>query len=121
MRKGVCQRMCQVGDHVQPAAQRLEGVDEMDRGGSGRERAHDQQVHRVDLKYAMVFRSPSSSWTQGDHPSEDLASSMSGLRWRGSSWGRGLKARRDLLSVRARTFSASSRMVNSTGLPRLTG
>src|SRR5213079_1354185 len=46
---------------------------------------------------------------------------MSGCRCMGSSLGSGLKTISDLLPVFAITFRASSRMVNSSGFPRLTG
>ncbi len=46
---------------------------------------------------------------------------MLGWRWVGSSLGRGLCIRSDFEPVSSMTFSASSLMVNSLGLPVLTG
>ena len=49
------------------------------------------------------------------------AFSISGWRWRGSSAGSGFSTISDLEPVMSMIVSASSRMVNSVGLPRLIG
>ena len=72
-------------------------------------------------KYAMVRRSPSSSDTSGCQPSVAFATSILGQRWTGSSTGSGLRTIFERDPTSSITFSASSPIVNSTGLPRLIG
>src|SRR5512139_582317 len=83
--------------------------------------ANSDELQSVDLKYAIVRFRPSSNGTVGAHASEERANEISGWRWRGSSWGKGRNTSFERLPVSFRVISASSRMVNSTGLPRLTG
>ena len=72
-------------------------------------------------KYGIVRRKPSSNGTTGLHPNFDCAIAISGRRCRGSSCGNGRCTTRDCEPVSATTRSASSRIVNSPGLPRFTG
>jgi len=53
--------------------------------------------------------------------SNSLAWLISGLRWRGSSAGKGRNTIRDLEPVRAMIFCARSRIMLSDGFPRLIG
>ena len=72
-------------------------------------------------KYSTVRLRPSSSGTVGSQPSSSLARPMSGLRRTGSSEGSGRSSIAPSLAVRARIILASSSIVISPGLPRLTG
>src|SRR3954463_14309117 len=100
----VRKRVFYVGNGTHDRPRRLQCFDQVDGRCPGRERAHDQDFHRAVLKYAIVCFKPSSSATEGAHPRADLARLMSGWRWRGSSWGRGLKAIFERLLVSATTF-----------------
>src|SRR6185436_13637205 len=71
----------------------------------------------ISSKYWIVFARPSSSCTLGCQPSSRFARAMSGWRCRGSSGGSGIDSILEREPVRAMTFSASSRIVNSTGFP----
>ena len=76
----------------------------------------------IDLKYAIVRASPSRSGIFGSQPSFARASVMSGLRCSGSSAGSGRALMIvDLLPDSSTVISASSRIVNSPGLPMFTG
>eukprot|EP01139_Manchomonas_bermudensis_P000525 Amastigsp_a543_1313.p3 type:complete len:110 gc:universal Amastigsp_a543_1313:1043-714(-) len=76
----------------------------------------------MDLKYAIVFVSPSRSGTLGSQPpSFSRASVMSGLRCVGSSTGTGRFTSFAAVPESSMTICASSRMVYSSGLPVLTG
>src|SRR5262249_36717960 len=129
---GIPFRAEEVGAHVvvypvDLPAQPAEVVDDFrsdQPGGSGDQRdvfASRLQWSDSDLQYAIVRFRPSSSCTVGAQPSAERASAMSGWRWRGSSCGRGWNTSLERLPVSLSVISASSRIVNSTGLPRLTG
>ncbi len=57
----------------------------------------------------------------GFQPSFSPAREISGQRRTGSSWGRAAWTIRERLPVSSRTFSASSRMVNSSGIAQVDG
>ena len=66
-------------------------------------------------KYLIVASNPSCRAILGSHSSRLFASSMSGRRCFGSSVGSGRKVMVDFDLVNSITFSASSRIVNSSG------
>ena len=70
---------------------------------------------------AIVRVSPSLSGDRGDQPSTSCALEISGRRWRGSSCGSGRCTIREREPISSITCEASSRMVNSVGLPMLIG
>jgi hypothetical protein len=78
-----------------------------------------RQVKR--RKYSIVRARPCSSGIVGSQPSFSRATEMSGWRCLGSSAGSGRRMISELLPVWRIAISASSRMVNSAGLPMLTG
>jgi GDP-L-fucose synthase len=83
--------------------------------------ARDGYASFIASKYSIVRFSPSSSLTFGSHPSVERARSMSGWRCSGSSSGSGFLTICDLDPESAITLSASSAIVNSSGLPRFIG
>src|SRR5262249_8112516 len=72
-------------------------------------------------KYSSVSRSPSERGTRGSQARSCFARLMSGLRTFGSSCGSGRSSIVLLLPDSARISFANSRIVTSSGLPRLTG
>ena len=69
----------------------------------------------------MVLISPSLMFVEGDQSSFSLAREISGSRWVGSSEGSSLKIILDFELVSSIISLAKSRIVRSSGLPRLTG
>ena len=72
-------------------------------------------------KKSTVWARPSRSGIVGSQPSVALARVMSGRRRTGSSCGSGWKTISDVEPASSLTIVASSRIVNSPGLPRFTG
>ena len=75
----------------------------------------------LSSKKSTVSLRPSANFTFGSHPSFAFANEISGWRCLGSSCGSGWLTKFEVDAVSFRTSSASSRIVNSIGLPRLTG
>ena len=75
----------------------------------------------MDLNQSIVCFKPSASGILGSQSSRSLASVMSGRRRVGSSAGNGRLTNLLDEPVNSITCSANSRMVNSVGLPMLTG
>src|ERR1039457_2289126 len=76
---------------------------------------------RTRSKYSIVGTKPSFNGTVGCQASFCGAKDMSGWRWNGSTWGSGWWTISDREAVSEITRSANSRIVNSFGLPMLTG
>ena len=73
------------------------------------------------LKCLIVLPSPSSREILGSQSNSFLARSMTGWRWSGSSWGKGLLISSRFGLIWSRTSSANWRIVNSLALPMLMG
>ena len=80
-----------------------------------------QRLRRAIRKYATVSRRPCSKPTFGPQPRTDLAFEISGCRCLGSSSGSGPYSIFDFEPVSFWIRCANSRIVISSGLPRLTG
>ena len=101
-------------------------LDEPSLAGRGRSstfalRADAVALGEARLKFSYVRRMPSSSGTVGENPRIFFALVMSGQRRLGSSAGSGLRTTSSFAPTSFETSSASSAMVHSLGLPRLTG